>query len=163
MKDADLNDSVETEESASARHDFQPKNAAKRGRKKREPKVRHDSPAISVSAVDGWGEPFDVKCSPGFTHHWASEHDLTRPGGRRWTVANWGDPRVVSYSGTLPGVKGSPIKYRELTLMIMTSEDAAAARQRDPRRVARESLRETIYAQARASRGGRVENISKLV
>ncbi len=132
----------------SPRHDTKPKNAAPKTRKKREAKVRFDSEPDA--AIDGYGDPFHVETKPGWEAYWVSDFDRSRIGVRRkWEMARWGDHKIVSYFGAEPGKAGEPIRHRELTLYLMSSEQAAAARARDPRLRGRAELRKVIWSGAR--------------
>ncbi len=156
---------VGDETSSPSRTDHQPKNAAPKTRKKRVAKPRYDSPSAGF-AVDGWGDPFNVQCAPGWTAFWASEFDRNRLARRHWEPGTWGDPRIVSYDGAVEGKKGVHIKHRELSLMIMAVEDADRARASDPRRQGRAALQDVLWTRARSNgdgrgRTGRVEEITQ--
>lgn len=138
--------------SASPRHDHKPTNVAPK-RRGRPPKVRHDSP--TDLPINGWGAPFDVKFSPGWSGSWVSAHDMAAMSFRPWEVATWGDPRVLQYQGAARGGKGAPIKYRELTLMLMTTAHAVAIRNNDERRARHSQLRSELKSEALDSGDGR--------
>ncbi len=141
----EADDATESAEDTAPRADFSPKGAPKKKRG-RPPKVRHDSP--DDMPINGWGEPFEVSLAPGWRGFWASETDLSRMSHRPWTMATWFDPRVVAYQGAPRGDKGQPIKYRELTLMLMSESAAIALDKYDPRRKRHSQLRAALKSEA---------------
>ena len=153
------------EDPSPSRKDFQPTNAAPKTRKKRVAKPRYDTPPADF-AVDGWGDPFDVVCAPGWVAFWASDFDRNRMARRRWEPGCWGDRRIVSYDGAVAGKKGVHIKHRELSLMIMAVEDADRAKANDPRLRGRAELQDVLWTRARTigdgrGRTGRVDQITQ--
>lgn len=130
-------------------------------RRGRPPKVRHDAPP---APIDGDYEPLKlIPTEPGWEYFWASEADINRFYMRPWRPAKYGVSKVkLSYGFT--GTSGETIRFRELTLMEMRSEDYEKMRAADARMNAHRTLRKSIEKGVVSgdvnSGGGLVENSS---
>lgn len=118
-----------------------------------EPKRRHDSEV--ETPIDGWGDPFQIECAPGFRAFFVSEFDVVRLWQRPWSMATWGDPRIKSYHGVNAGVDGTPLRFNELTVYVMKNEDWEKVQRRDAKRIRHNQLREVV--QRRAEESGAVD------
>lgn len=136
---------------ASVRHDAAPAGAgaAERGRRGREPKARADSNLRA--AIDGYGNPFGMKCAPGWIAYWVSASDAAKHSHRRWEVARWGDARVAEYKHASPGAKGEVIKHKSLTCFLMRESDHLTLHAEDPARQLHEALKDDAFTKAEES------------
>lgn len=96
--------------------------------------VNHEDPRIR-KAMDGFGNPLRVTGPPGWDYYWVTDEDLATR-NRPWTQCLWGVDKVkiAGLTGANIAAK-TPIKFRELSLYKMRSEDSEEIRENDPNRV----------------------------
>ena len=122
-----------------------------------EPQKRHDFDASAP--IDGWGDPFSIKLAPGWAAFFVSDFDANRLQQRPWEMALWGDPRVLGYAAIKAGEKGTPIRFKELTLYLMREDLVQQTQQRDFRRQRHNQLRTHLFQIAQES--GAIDPVSR--